>query len=418
MKLSSYNSFIPIADRHTLLYNALTGKFVTVKDKVIDIRDYSFKRLSEEMPVLYSQLCDAGIVIEDSYDETGLLRKVIETTDNNNNEYILHVNPTLDCNFSCWYCYENHVPHSRMSSEVLESVRLFISSVLKKPEISVFDLSFFGGEPLLYFNSVARPIINHTYDLCRQLNKSLSIHFTSNGYLLTDDIVDYLSRFSCGFQITLDGYGEWHDKTRFNKNRTGSYTHIIKNIHKLAKKGIGVIVRVNYTSENIDGVGDILDSFVSLSPEYKALLRFDFQRVWQDKKDRNDETENKVRIIRDRFREEGFTVLANYLPHNVRSSCYGDKLNHALINYNGDVFGCTARDFTHQYRIGQLQSDGTILYDNERVERRNNSKLSKPVCQKCRIAPYVEAGANSGPQSHWRMRGALSGILKRIWTIL
>lgn len=137
-----------------------------------------------------------------------------------------------------------------------------------------------------------------------------------------------------------------------------------------------MIIRVNYTSENIDSVGDILGSFVNLSPASKSLLRFDFQRVWQDRKDRNDETENKIRIIRDKFREEGFTVLANYLPHNVRSSCYGDKLNHTLINYNGDVFGCTARDFTPRWRISLTVGPNAGLNTLPRIFQTNSTVWS------------------------------------------
>lgn len=73
MKLSLYNSYIPIADRHTLLYNALTGKFVTVKDQLVDIRDCNLQKLSDEMPVFYSQLCEGGMIVDDSYDLTTLL---------------------------------------------------------------------------------------------------------------------------------------------------------------------------------------------------------------------------------------------------------------------------------------------------------------------------------------------------------
>lgn len=124
----------------------------------------------------------------------------------------------------------------------------------------------------------------------------------------------------------------------------------------------------------------------------RKYIKFDFQRVWQDRSYSNDETEHKIRDIRQKFQRAGYIVLANYIPHDVTDSCYGDKINHILINYNGDVFGCTARDFTIENRIGQLDSKGVIHFNNELVDKRNNLKLSKSVCQNCRIAPLCGGG--------------------------
>ena len=95
-----------------------------------------------------------------------------------------------------------------------------------------------------------------------------------------------------------------------------------------------------------------------------------FQRVWQDRNDNvEDETEEKITQIRNLFRDAGFAVNTNYLLHGVSNSCYGDKLNHLLINYNGDVYGCTARDFNKENRIGFLDSCGEVHYDYKKLEK-------------------------------------------------
>lgn len=129
-----------------------------------------------------------------------------------------------------------------------------------------------------------------------------------------------------------------------------------------------------------------------MDKDYKHFVKFDFQRVWQDRIDRFDETENKIKDIRRKFTSANFIVLTNYIPHDVRNSCYGDKQNHVLINYNGDVFGCTARDFTPANRLGFLDKKGTIHYDSTTIDRREKSKLSKRICKKCRIAPICGGG--------------------------
>lgn len=392
MKYSIFNTCLSINDRHTLFYNAFSGKFVVVKNSLVDLHTQSINTLRSDNPNLYERLKDAGLIIEDSINEPELLREFIMKADNNYDEFILHINPTLDCNFNCWYCYENHVPKSKMGLAVLDATKAYINSILSNPQIKSLEIGFFGGEPLLYFNSVAKILVSHAAKRCINLDKRFHVHFTSNGALLTDNIVNFLSQYPCGFQITLDGGRSFHDKTRYYKNRKGSYDSIVKNIHRLVNVNIDVIVRVNYTKENIDSINSILESFRDINVNRRKFLKFDFQRVWQDRKKNSDQTEQKIALIRKTFRNEGYLVLANYIPHDVRNSCYGDKINHALINYNGDVFGCTARDFTKENRIGRLQASGNIIFNNDIVAKRNNSKLSKAICQTCRIAPLCGGG--------------------------
>lgn len=392
MKYSIYTSIIYICDKHTICYNAFTGKFVVLRGQKLNLKGVSVDCFRKKNANVYNQFIEAGIIINDNVDEIALLKDSVRQADNNRHEYILHINPTLDCNLNCWYCYENHIQGSKMKSNVKDSVEKFISSILNDSNIKSFELGFFGGEPLFYFNTIAKEIINHSSALCKQNGQIFHISFTSNGTLLTDEIIDFLSHFSCGFQITLDGGKESHDKTRFYKNHKGSFDKIIRNIHKLVSAGIGVIVRINFTKENIDSIPYILEAFNDIAEEKKDYIKFDFQRVWQDKIKKFDETEQEISLIRKTYRDKGFRVLANYIPHDARNSCYGDKINHLLINYNGDVYGCTARDFNKENSIGYLGIDGTVKYNKEILALRNNSKMSKDICMTCRIAPICGGG--------------------------
>lgn len=392
MKKSIFNSSISIDNRHTLLYNSFSGRFITVKDRVFDIDSLTTDELRIKHPILCNQMLEAGMLVADNMNELEELEKRIMDGDDNSEEFILHVNPTLDCNFNCWYCYENHVSGSRMSDTVISSIEKLILTILRKPEIKSFQLCFFGGEPLMHFKESAMRLIDYTSNLCKGLNKNLSIQFTSNGSLISKSIIEYLSQFDCSFQITLDGHREVHDKTRYFKNGKGSYDTIVGNIQRLCNSGIDVIARINYTAENINSVFNILNDFDAINENARTRLRFDFQRIWQERTNRVDESELLMKSIRERFRQVGFSVSANHIPHDVGQSCYGDKVNHALINYNGDVFGCTARDFSQRNRIGVLDQDGVIRYDEHKLSRRNNAKLHKKVCRKCRIAPICGGG--------------------------
>lgn len=102
---------------------------------------------------MQKQLEEAGAVVADDFDEVDALRKRIDEIDNNDSFLLLHINPTLDCNFRCWYCYENHIKGSCMTPETYGNVvKLVKNRIAKQPNLKYLQLSFFGGEPLLRFD--------------------------------------------------------------------------------------------------------------------------------------------------------------------------------------------------------------------------------------------------------------------------
>lgn len=393
MKPSIYNSAIAISDKHTLLFNALSGKFVIVKDEKFVLDEHSLAVAEESNRSLFRQLVDGGMAVEDSVDEDAALRKIIDETDNDNTSFTLHINPTLDCNFRCWYCYEKHLENSRMSGEVMSAVRKFIAQTIRdNDELKAFHIGFFGGEPLLGFDDVVKPLIEFAAAECERKEIRFSVNFTSNGALLTPEMTEFLCSYNSSFQITLDGYRDSHDKTRFFKGGVGSYDTIFSNVVGLAKKRIHVILRVNYTEKNVPGIGSLVDDLANVDAEARDYIRVDFQRVWQERDGQTGEAEAEVKEYRRRTRELGYAVLANYIPRNVTDSCYGDKKNHVLINYNGDAFGCTARDFVAENRVGVLDDSGKVEYDEKLMQLRASAKFGKKICQECRIAPLCGGG--------------------------
>ncbi|MDE6296174.1 MAG: radical SAM protein [Muribaculaceae bacterium] len=391
MKISRYISLIGIDNANTLLFNASSSKFVVIRNRVIDNADELY-RLAESDPELKNKLNEANVYVDDNVDEIEELKNKIHAADNDNRLFQLNINPTLDCNFRCWYCYENHHKGSFMSAQTIESVVKFIDNTLERlRELEEFHISFFGGEPLIGFDDVARPLIEQVQQLCKAHDVRLSIHFTSNGYLLNEEIISFLSNYRVSFQITLDGDREQHDKTRFSKGGGGSFDKIIENILLLVKHKLWVTVRINYTTQNAESIRDIINYFEECTPEERNCFSFDFHRVWQQRDRKDDMTDEAVAEIKNTFKKKDFAV-STFIHRDVTNSCYGDKTNYVLINYNGEAFGCTARDFVSENRIGMLQPDGTILYDEPVYSERAKAKFKNSVCHECRIAPICGGG--------------------------
>jgi uncharacterized protein len=397
MKYSQFNSVIPYDDKF-VLFNAFTQKFLVIepllKDLLLAARSEGVEGLEEVHPTFYSYLKNEEYLVDVSVDEVDKVKRVVKEVDENQSSFLLTVNPTMNCNFKCWYCYETHIKKSSLTEEMIDRIGLFIKNTAEKPAMQYFNLAFFGGEPLLYFDRDVAPLILQLKEQCSANQVDYSISFTTNGYLINDNFISFFrdNNLTCALQITLDGYKEKHDLVRYVSSTKGSYEVIIQNIKKLLRNGFPVRLRINYTSENIENTYKIAEEFEDIPKDVKkALLLIDYHRVWQDSKvdDIGVIVEQNIQKMRNA------DIPVKYLtPDNVRDSCYADKRNSAVINYNGDLFKCTARDFTTVKRAGYLDEQGSLVWENNYLENRMDVKFKNKPCLTCRLMPICNGGCS------------------------
>ena len=75
----------------------------------------------------------------------------------------------------------------------------------------------------------------------------------------------------------------------------------------------------------------------------------------------------------------GFVVSTFPLATNLEN-CYADNYNQAIINYDGNVYKCTARDFSSEQPSGKLNSLGLIEWNAPLLLDR----LALDIPQKCK----------------------------------
>lgn len=164
--------------------------------------------------------------------------------------------PTLDCNFSCPYCFEKSTKHLVENNKVYFTAleKYFFENIHRYKRV---NLSFFGGEPLL--------VKNELFDLAFKVKKqtiNLGIKFSTtivtNGSLITEKVIDDLIHLNCkSIQITFDGGEDQHNKTRCFINGKPSYSTLIENIHKLGNTiddENAIILRFNLNSTKLENV--------------------------------------------------------------------------------------------------------------------------------------------------------------------
>ncbi len=399
MKYSIYNSIIGVGNS-CLVYNGVADRFVVVKrcrEDVVEKMTSLPSQLVVDDAVFYSRLMGIAAIVEDDVDEIGSLASAIAEVDNNGRLFHLQINPTLDCTFRCWYCYEDHHRGTRMAESTIEAIKRLVERRFdEQPSMRQFQLSFFGGEPLMYFNRVAAPIVDFVVCECEKHGVDWSVHFTTNAYLLSPSVSGLLGRYNTSLQITLDGSRESHDQVRCLPFGKGSYDRILSNVKSALSKGCSVILRINYTRDNLASVAAVIDDLESWNIEKNGRLRVDFQQVWQDRRRGEDSAlEEMVNGYISRLRGIGIFGSVYFHSPVSKSSCYGDKRNHILVNYNGDLFQCTARDFKTERRSGFIADDGSLVWKNDALEHRMNCKFSRPVCHNCRIAPLCGGGCRT-----------------------
>ncbi len=396
-KFSKYNSIIPLSDSISALYNSKEDKCIVIKRDLEGYFKLSPVDLEQNHPSIYQNLIDIKAIVDYNMNE---LQEVIQRSkeiDYTDKTYRLIINPTMNCNFKCWYCYESHIVGSKMSNEGVNKIIKFIDKTLEKNKnLNSFDLSFFGGEPLMYYSKVTEPIINHyrtKYEDYSNINFTIS--FTTNAYLLNDKMVHHLTyeNDSKFFQITLDGGRNEHNKVRVAQKEEGSYDKIISSIKRLIREKISVLIRINYTAENIDSTKSIVDDLIDLNEEERSYLSISFHQVWQDIEVNS--IDNKVKEVMELYQKHNLIPQGEEteLLEGLANPCYADKKNEAVINYNGDVYKCTARDFTKENKYGELNDEGEIEW-NEKIITWETLKVQSKACQNCRILPLCGGGCH------------------------
>lgn len=392
MNLSKYTTILPVSELYHLIYNAKSDKYIICHKSAYTTHK---QEIIPQTNRLAQQLVDIEAVIRPDIDEVSELKRLIESVDFNPTTYHLHINPTLNCNFRCWYCYEEHKQNSKMDKTTIDSIIKYSKKLTKSGScLRNFIISFFGGEPLMYYNQIAGPIIKNIYQLCLESQIKFKVHFTTNGLLINQSILDSLEYINASFQITLDGGREYHNKVRFIHSGKGSYDIIMNNVYKLINYHHEVLLRINFTSENIDSIPEIINELRAIDEKTKKYLTIDFQRVWQDRPlITEDIIISKIATYSNELEKIGLkfsTSLAG--PNHVRYSCYGDKKNHILINYDGNIFLCTARDFEEQNRFGFITKNGEIHWNEDKLNSYMNNKFTREICHNCKIAPLCGGG--------------------------
>ena len=166
-----------------------------------------------------------------------------------------------DCNLACKYCFaeegEYHGRRALMSFEVGKAALDFL--IANSGSRRNLEVDFFGGEPTLNFQ-VVKDLVAYGREQEKLHNKNFRFTLTTNGVLLSDEIMEFANKEMANVVLSIDGRKEVNDNMRPFRGGQGSYDVIVPKFLKFAesRNQENYYVRGTFTHHNLDFSKDVL----------------------------------------------------------------------------------------------------------------------------------------------------------------
>lgn len=145
---------------------------------------------------------------------------------------VLNVN--TGCNLACSYCYkEDLATPSKGQKMAFETAQKSVEMLLaENPERDDYNVVFFGGEPLSNMPLI-RQVVEWAEPWFAARGKGVNFSLTTNGTLLTEDLVDWLDAHRFGLTVSMDGPKTLHDLNRKSVGGKGTYDTVAAKVRML-----------------------------------------------------------------------------------------------------------------------------------------------------------------------------------------
>lgn len=399
MKLSKYNYLFDSPKYGSLLYFGETNSFAKISKDLFD----ELKRIEDNPGSVdeYIEKLDkgtrdvlirAGFFVENTDELLNQKRfEYYKKTWNFENLALVLV-PTRGCNFSCPYCFESDRPAISMSQQIEQDVVKFVQ---KHKKADFLHITWFGGEPLMKFDTIERLMS----EFKKNTHMELATHaMTTNGYLLDE----YKCRFFQNYpltkiQFTIDGDKKMHDSRRVLKPNKPTYDKIMGNIDRFIyyNPNTLVAIRVNLDSTNVG-------LFPTILKEYNKIWKDLGKKVYVYPafvKDYSESCKNNCQVLSLTQKMDLYNDLheihhekLNVFPEFRVAGCSASMVNGYVIGPEGELYKCWTALGMKEEIIGHVYSD---KIENMKLLMRylaGPTMLDDEKCIACKLFPTCVGG--------------------------
>lgn len=373
---------------------------------------YSYKEIKEAYDEIKS-LKEQGLLFStpQNIDEMVLAKKDADSI----KALCLHV--SHDCNLSCEYCFASKGDYKSgrrlMTKDIaLKAVDYLVSNSGYRHNI---EIDFFGGEPLMNFDTV-KEVVAYGRELENKTGKKFYFTITTNGILLDEEKINFINKYIDNVVISIDGRKEVHDSIRYDRAGRGTYDRIVPLAQKLVggRNGKSYFVRGTFTSRNKDFSKDVMHlaedlGFREISVEPVVGSGDELFIKEQDIPDILNEYE-KFAAEYLKCLQEGSSFRFYHFNLNLyegpciykRITACGAGFEYLAVSPEGYLYPC------HQF-VGQkefIMGDVFEGIGNEKLKQsfKNNNILTKEKCRDCWAKLFCSGGCHANA---WYSNGSI-----------
>ena len=413
-------------NNYNVVLDVNSGAIHLVDDVVYDFLDYvspnpyfpEFENLNlENLRFKYknSELESAYRDIKSLHKEGLLFSKENEENFNSLKESLktasvksMCLNIAHDCNLKCKYCFASTgdfgTGRKLMSDEIAKkSINFLIKNSGSRRNLEV---DFFGGEPLINFEVLKNTVI-YARGLEKECNKNFRFTVTTNGLLLTDEVIDFINKEMSNVVLSLDGRKEINDFCRKTNSGTGSYDIIVPKFQKLVnnRKDKDYYVRGTFTRKNLDFSKDVMHlndlGFEQISVEPVTCEKGSKFAIKEENLEKiKREYENLTNLIINVRKSGKYFNFFHFMLEIEGGPCILKKLKgcgcgveYIAVTPEGDIYPCHQFVGKNEWKMGNVLDDTFDLSLREVFV--NTNVYTKKDCKQCWARFYCSGGCNA-----------------------
>jgi uncharacterized protein len=316
---------------------------------------------------------------------------------------------TLDCNFSCPYCYEGSLKSRQEMSEATVGQAIEFIKARFRPGHKKLILDFYGGEPLLATERI-KQLAGPLREFAEGQGAEFYFTLVTNGSLLTPRIVEELKTRGLRLaKVTLDGPADLHDQSRPYKSGRGSFETVLQNVRQCCQL-IKIGIQGNYTRENFRRFPELFERLAAEKLGPDNFLQAVFGSVMQttdrfavtDFRDgccsMNEPWLAEAAVwLREETLKRGYRV-----PKITPSPCMVDLHDAFTVHVDGSLYKCMGFVGHTDYAVGDVwqgMAEYSEVYnlDHWRRHEECGDCVYLPLCfGGCRYMEFQRHGAIKG----------------------
>jgi len=214
--------YLTKTNKLNVIYHIPSGNICKVSDEIFDClkrNDYD----NQEVIKLLSALNELPVI------KTGKNKPKSELLNN-----VLFIS-SENCNLRCKYCFVEHGRYNGKTDTKNMDLETYIDSIryaLHRYPKGIKSIGFFGGEPLLNFDTIKEFVLWYEESV---LNKNKDLYRTkfgivTNGTLANADVINFLIEHDIAVTLSIDGPKDVNDSARVMVNGESSYDIIFNNL--------------------------------------------------------------------------------------------------------------------------------------------------------------------------------------------